>query len=225
MHPHTPGYSPAPAQSPILAEVSPDAKALIFDCDGTLIDTMQLHYDAFHEELAVWGYHLDHAYLETFAGSPTDVILDTLNSRFGWTIDAGKFAVSKEQRFTNLLPRATEIEVVTAVARAYRGQLPMAVVSGGIIEHVEASIQAIVLEVFFGAVITASNGVKAKPHPDMFLLAAERLGVAPQFCQVFEDADAGIAGARAAGMLVTDVRPFTVGIPVISTQSRAVSAA
>jgi HAD superfamily hydrolase (TIGR01509 family) len=82
----------------------------------------------------------------------------------------------------------------------------MAVASGGVRENVDLELEALQIRDVFQAIVTADDDVRPKPSPDIFLEAARRIGVAPEFCQVFEDGDLGLEAARIAGMLPTDVR-------------------
>ena len=151
--------------------VSSHIRALLFDCDGTLVDTMPLHWQAWQEGLRELGIEVPVEFIATYRGA-----------------------------------------TVADIVRANHGQLPMAVVSGGSHRNVMASLEATGLDSFFPVVLTSDDPFPGKPAPDIMLEAARRLGVAPEFCQVFEDGDLGIDAARAAGMLATDVRPF-LGVP------------
>jgi HAD superfamily hydrolase (TIGR01509 family) len=186
-------------------------RGLIFDCDGTLVDTLPLHYLAWRETFAALGLACPLEFLMRHNGKPTDRIVALFNAEFGRSIDVGIFTADKESRTHALLDRARPIEPVAALARRYRGLLPMAVVSGSNRPNVKLALQASELTELFAVVLTADDGLPPKPDPGMFLEAARRMGVAPHRCQVFEDADSGLEAARRAGMLATDVRPFGGG--------------
>ena len=186
-------------------KIAPDIQALIFDCDGTLADTMEVHYQAWEETLAHFGKVYPRAKLEQCLGIPAADLIRMLNREFGWELDPQFFSSKKERRFRELAVLVRPIEPVAAVARAYSGKLPMAVASGGTRDNVEFTLEAIGLQGVFDAVITADDAVAPKPSPEIFLEAARRLGVPPQACLVFEDGAPGIKGARLAGMQVIDV--------------------
>lgn len=141
-------------------------------------------------------------------GTPAEEIIARLNESYGYDLDIKKFAKEKQKRVQRKLLRAKPIRPVVEIARRYRNRLPMAVVSGGTKANVHLTLQAIDLEDFFNPIITADDPVNPKPSPDIFLEAARRLNMEPRYCQVFEDSDLGIEGARKAGMTVTDVRLF-----------------
>lgn len=186
-------------------------RGLIFDCDGTLADTMALHYTAWEETFAAQGLACPLEFLIRHNGKPTDRIVALYNVEFSQSIDVERFTADKERRTHVLLDQARPLEPVAALARRYHGCLPMAVVSGSNRANVERALRATGLRDLFAVVLTADDGLPPKPAPDLFLEAARRLGVEPRRCQAFEDADAGLEAAHRAGMLATDVRPFGGG--------------
>lgn len=191
--------------------VSAGIDGLIFDCDGTLVNTLPLHYIAWQETFSAFGLPCPLAFLIEHNGKPTEVIVALYNAAFGQTIDVKRFTADKERRTYALLTQTKPLEAVAAVARRYHGQLPMAVVSGSNRPNVERALRAADLDKLFDVILTADDGFPPKPDPGLFLEAACRLGVEPSRCQVFEDAESGLAAARQAGMLATDVRPFGGG--------------
>lgn len=186
--------------------VAPGVRGLIFDCDGTLADTMPIHWTAWRETFAAFGQNCPQAFLDRHKGIPALGIVERYNAAFGQNIDARRFAAEKNQRAFDGLRRARPIAPVVAIVRQYRGRLPMAVASGGTRANVVATLAAIGLEAVFDTILTADDAVAPKPDPAIFLEAARRLKVAPAVCQVFEDGDPGIEAAQRAGMIATDVR-------------------
>lgn len=182
-------------------------RGLIFDCDGTLADTLPLHYAAWEEAFSALGLRIPLEFLYRHNGKPTDLIVALYNAEFAQNIDIIPFTADKERRTYARLDQARALEPVAELARRYHDRLPMAVVSGSNRANVERTLDAIGLRPLFTVVLTADDDLPPKPAPDLFLEAARRLGVAPQDCQVFEDADAGLDAARCAKMLATDVRP------------------
>ena len=190
-------------------------RGLIFDCDGTLADSLPLHYAAWQEAFAAQGLPCPLDFLLRHNGKPTDLIVALYNAEFGRNLDVAEFTADKERRTYARLLQARPLEPAAGLARQYYRRLPLAVVSGSNRANVERTLQAIGLHELFTVVLTADEGLPPKPAPDLFLEAARRLRVAPDACQVFEDADSGLEAARRAGMLATDVRPWLVG-PTLS---------
>ncbi|MDQ2695942.1 MAG: beta-phosphoglucomutase family hydrolase [Pseudomonadota bacterium] len=188
--------------------IPPHVKALIFDLDGTLADTMALHYEAWHEAFAAVGASCPQEFLERLSGVPTHGIVALFNEAFSHALDVVSFTEDKERRAYERLLKTQPIGPVVEVVRQHKGRLPMAIATGGVRRNAELILRAIGLEGEFDTVITADDAVRPKPSPDIFLEAARRLNVEPGQCLVFEDADAGLEAARRAGMAAIDVRPI-----------------
>jgi HAD superfamily hydrolase (TIGR01509 family) len=180
--------------------------AIIFDCDGTLADTMPTHFEAWLSALRSFGADMNEDEFYGWAGVPTDGIIAALNERYGYTLDIRETHSVKERKYKELVHSVEEIKAVTDIVRKYHGRLPMAVASGGTRDIVDATLTATGLVKFFDVIVTAGDVVHGKPAPDIFLLAAEKLGVDAKDCVVYEDGEPGIVGAKAAGMRVIDVR-------------------
>lgn len=195
----------------VVLSVDEGVQGLIFDCDGTLVDTLPLHYAAWQETFGALGLSCPLDFLVRHNGKPTDVIVALYNAEFSCSLDVERFTADKERRTHALLDRAKPLEPVAALARRYFGRLPMAVVSGSNRPNVERALRAAGLSDLFTVVLTADDGFPPKPDPALFLEAARRLGINASLCQVFEDADSGLEAARLAGMSATDVRQFGGG--------------
>jgi HAD superfamily hydrolase (TIGR01509 family) len=180
--------------------------ALIFDCDGTLTDSMPLHYIAWREVLGRHGVAFDEDRFYSLGGMPTDKIIAMLAAESGLTLDPLAVAHEKERAFLDNLHLLDEIPAITKIAREQRGRLKMAVASGGFRNVVERQLRQLGLSDCFDAVVTAEDTQRHKPEPDVFLEAARRLGTPPAHCRVYEDSDLGIEAARRAGMSWVDVR-------------------
>ena len=180
--------------------------ALIFDCDGTLADTMPGHFAAWVAALRAGGGDITEERFYRNAGVTSAAIIDALNRDFGYALDVPQTVEAKERLYVEGLHEVVEITAVADIARAHAGIVPMAVASGGLRSVVHATLDSIGLRPLFDAIVTAEDVVHGKPAPDIFLHAAELLGVAPGDCIVYEDGDPGIVAARAAGMRVIDVR-------------------
>ena len=182
-------------------------RGLIFDCDGTLADTMPIHHRAWVAMLAGHGIPFPAARFYQLGGVPTAQIIGILGGETGVVVtDLAGMIDAKESAFLGYLDEVTPVAAVVAVAAAYRGRLPMAVASGGYRAVVLQTLTKIGVGDWFGAVVCAEDTARHKPEPDVFLEAARRLGVPPEACVVFEDTDIGLEAARRAGMAAVDVR-------------------
>jgi len=179
---------------------------LIFDCDGTLADTMPLHYEAWSATLRRYRLTLDEDRFYALGGWPTRSVAELLVVESHLTADPTQIAEQKEALFLTMLDRVTPIEPIVAEARKHRGQLPMAVATGATSDVCERILDTIGIRDWFGALVAADHVARHKPEPDVFLEAARRIGVEPARCRVYEDADPGIEAARRAGMESFDVR-------------------
>ena len=186
--------------------VPPETRGLVFDCDGTIADTMPLHYQAWLAALKEHGYDLPEALFYEMAGIPTVKIIELLNDRHGWSMPVLETAEKKEALFVASIPMVKPIDVVVDVINAYAGKLPMAVATGGTRVICLKTLDALNLTHFFQDLVTADDVEHGKPAPDIFLEAARRLNVPAGACCAFEDAELGLQSARAAGMHVIDVR-------------------
>jgi beta-phosphoglucomutase-like phosphatase (HAD superfamily) len=173
----------------------------IFDCDGTLADTMPLHYRAWKRLIEEQGGSFSEELFYAMGGKPTEKILEVLRDQHGLHFPhMGGAAERKEDYFVELIHEVQAIEPVVEIARRSYGVLPMAVASGGVRKYVEMTLDAIGVRHLFSAVVCVEDYAHAKPAPDPFLEAARRLKVAPEDCLVFEDSPLGIQAATAAGM-------------------------
>ena len=175
-------------------------KAYLFDCDGTIADSMPLHYIAWKKALGEWGCEFDEDLFYSWGGLSVAKIISTLNEQRGLNMPVAEVEHRKESLYYELLPQLTAVPEVLEHIEDQYGQIPFAVVSGSTRESVRASLTALHLLDRFETFVCAGDYKKGKPDPEIFLLAAERLGVSPQDCLVFEDAELGIQGATAAGM-------------------------
>ncbi len=181
-------------------------QALIFDCDGTLTDSMPLHFVAWSQTMRRFGIEFSEDRFYELGGIPSDKIIQMLADEAQLLLDVAAVTQEKEQVFLDSLHLLEEIAAITSIVRENKGKLPMAVASGGFRDIVAKQIAHIGLEGWFDTLVTAEDTARHKPEPDVFLEAARRLGVAPANCLVYEDADLGIEAARRAGMQWVDVR-------------------
>lgn len=181
-------------------------KGIIFDCDGTLADTMPLHWRAWQVIAARHRLKLPEERFCALGGVPSRDILKMLSSEQGITLDPIAVAQEKEAEYLPMIAQVEPIHTVVEVARANFGRIPLAVASGGTRKIIEQVLQKLSIRDLFQTIVTSEDVVKQKPAPDIFLEAARRIGVAPQFCRAYEDTDLGMQAIRAAGMEAVDVR-------------------
>jgi beta-phosphoglucomutase family hydrolase len=174
--------------------------AYLFDCDGTVADSMPLHYRAWKQALAEWKCDFDEELFYAWGGMHVVEIISTLNRQRGLNMPVEAVGQRKEALYYELLPELKAVPEVLEHIEEAHGRIPIAVVSGSTRESVTASLAALNLLDRFDALICAGEYAKSKPDPEAFLLAAEKLGVAPESCLVFEDTEMGIQAATAAGM-------------------------
>jgi beta-phosphoglucomutase family hydrolase len=181
--------------------------AYLFDCDGTIADSMPLHYIAWKKALAEWNCTFDEQLFYALGGTPVAEIVSMLNKKYGLSMPVESVSSRKENLYMELLPQLRAVPEVVEQIDAQHGRIPFAVVSGSTRESVIASLNSLKLLDRFGAMVCAGDYKKSKPDPECFLLAACKLGVAPESCLVFEDTDMGIQAATAAGMASVKIPP------------------
>ena len=181
--------------------------AVIFDLDGTLVDSMPVHFAAWCDALA--KQHPDNVFPEdvfyAMGGRPTKDIVNEINGECGLHLDAEAVSVDKREAFLKNLDQVEVIEEVVAFARSLRGKMPMAIASGGSRLVVEKTLKVTGLSDLFDEVVTSDDVKCGKPAPDVYLEVAKRLEVNPEKCLVFEDSSPGMMAAQLAGMTVVSV--------------------
>ncbi len=182
-------------------QIPPGAfRAYLFDCDGTIVDSMPLHYIAWKQALGEWGCTLDEELFYSWGGKPPVEIVAALNEMQSLKMPAEVVAERKESFYFSLLHDLKPVPEVLEQIVAQFGQIPFAVVSGSTRASIIRSLTAVGLLDRFPLLVGSEDYERSKPAPDAFLIAAARLGVAPKDCLVFEDTDMGIQAATAAGM-------------------------
>jgi beta-phosphoglucomutase family hydrolase len=176
-------------------------QAWLFDMDGTIADSMPLHYIAWKQALAEYGCPLfPEPLFYSWGGMPVREIVATLNHRHNLSMPVEEVAHRKESLYYELLPKLTAVPEVLEQIESAHQRIPMAVVSGSTRESVTKSLDVLGLRDKFQVLVCAGDYTRAKPDPEPFLLAAEKLNVPPASCLVFEDTEMGIQAATAAGM-------------------------
>ncbi|HET6143984.1 MAG TPA: HAD family phosphatase [Candidatus Acidoferrales bacterium] len=182
-------------------------EAYLFDCDGTIIDSMPVHYLAWKQALAEWNCTFDEQLFYSLGGMPTREVISLLNKQQGLSMPTDIVAARKDELYSTMFSQLITVPEVLEHIENQFGKIPFAVVSGGTRESVSASLRAVNLLDKFDVLVCADDYTRAKPDPEGYLLAAGKLGVAPQSCLVFEDTDMGIQAATAAGMASVKIPP------------------
>lgn len=181
--------------------------AYLFDCDGTIADSMPLHYIAWKQALSEWNCDFDEKLFYAWGGMPIAEIISTLNKQHNLNMVVEAVCERKENAYYELLPQLKAVPEVVQHIEAQHGRIPFAVVSGSTRESVVASLTTLKLLDKFDVLVCAGDYKKGKPDPEAFLLAASKLGVQPADCLVFEDTEMGIQAATAAGMHSVRIPP------------------
>jgi HAD superfamily hydrolase (TIGR01509 family) len=187
-------------------EIPDHIKGLIFDCDGTLVDSMSLHMEAWNDALQHFGGVFDHDFFFSKKGMKEEEIVTLYNFQYNTRYNPKEIVEAKHIFFWRHIHGVKPIEKIVAVVNRFKTLLPLAVVSGGTRRTIHKELQVIGIQDFFQTILTADDPFKQKPAPDMFFEAARRIAVPSVQCLVFEDGDLGLEGARSAGMHVFDVR-------------------
>jgi HAD superfamily hydrolase (TIGR01509 family) len=201
------------ARSAASGQAGPSIAAAIFDFDGTLVDTMPLHYEAYRRVLAEAGIELTvDDFFTNIGGNARETIPKFLRGR-SCPLSTAEIHARKKTAVNAILAEAPIPVLETAkLLPVLAERMPLALVSSGSRPGIEIVLARLEWERYFAAIVTGEDAARGKPAPDLFLLAAEKLGLPPQACLVFEDTDAGIEAAAAAGMCVFDVRA-TLAMP------------
>lgn len=189
-------------------EIHPKAKALIFDLDGTLSDSLPVHIASWHAVCKKLNCIFDERIVVEMTGMPTISFAERIKKEQNLSIDAEEIVSMKQQEFwkniNNIKPHGAVIELM----KNAHGKIPMAIGTGASRTSAMLQMKELMIDDLFDVIVTADDVDRHKPEPETFLKCAELLNVEPQYCQVFEDGELGMQAAQSAGMLLTDVRPF-----------------
>ncbi len=188
--------------------VDPKAKALIFDLDGTIADTMPVHFLAYKNILREYGIDFTPELFSTLAGVPAIGTIQKLNEQFGTSMDPVEIGLFKEKEYEKIMHKMKPVTPVVDLVTKYHGKLPMSVGTGGYRRLAWKTLEILGLKDYFEILVASEDVEHSKPHPETFLKCASLMGVKPEVCHVFEDGDLGIQAATAAGMMSTLVTSF-----------------
>lgn len=183
--------------------------ALIFDCDGTLVDTAPAHLRALQQALEPLDLTMTPEWYYPRVGLTPDALLDDYEAQVALRALPRKRILDRYNiAFHETMPLIREIAVIAGIARAWHGRVPMAVASNGQRTNVEATLAVTKLLPLFDFIVGAEDVERGKPEPDVFLEAARRMLVEPERCVAFEDSNEGLEAARRAGMRTVDIRAY-----------------
>jgi len=191
-----------------MIKISENIKALIFDCDGTLADTMGLHLDAWKRAFEISNRKFPHEFIDSLKGAPGKEIVRKYNEKYNDNLSLEKILKDKQTFTKGKIKKAKAIQPIVEIALKHKNILPMSVASGGSKYNVHASLTSIGILNLFDFVLTSNDKIPAKPNPEIFLECAKLMNVAPENCLVFEDGDFGLEAAERAGMKSVDVRKY-----------------
>lgn len=182
--------------------------ALIFDCDGTLVNSEPLHFEAENVALKKYGVEFDQAFFDAHQGQTYDTILSSIENKHQIKIDRVEITNHKEDYFIANISNLLRHEPVIEIVLKYYKKVPMAVCSNGPRRLVVNSLKATEIFQYFDTVVTIEDVQNGKPAPDPYLEAARRLNVDPKNCIAYEDSKTGLLSIERAGMRSINVRPF-----------------
>lgn len=187
--------------------VHPDARALIFDLDGTLSNSVPVHVATWNQVGEVYGFKFDTKVFYEMTGRPTIEFARRIIADFGLSADPEEIVKLKQQTFWDSASLLEPVNEIISIVKEYYGKLPMAVGTGASRRSAEVQLAELQITKCFDAIVSADDVTRHKPEPETFLECARLMGIEPSKCQVFEDGELGLEAARRAGMIVTDVRP------------------
>ena len=191
-----------------MIEIPKHVKGLIFDLDGTIADTMQYHFESWRKAVTPYGIDFNAELFMSLTGKPRTATILKLNELFGTTMNPVEVGAIKSSHFKTLVESTKEISIVADVIRKYHQVLPMSIGTGSTRSGAQKTLEVINMQQYFDIVVTSTDIINPKPHPETFLKCAELMKVAPKDCVVFEDGILGMQAAESVGMYVIDVTNY-----------------
>ncbi len=186
----------------------PEARGLIFDLDGTLVDSMPVHKIAWKEITSLKNFEFTDEIFYKYAGVPSEKIFSLINEEFGTDFIPDYHSKLKEDAYQKKMSLVKPIRQVLEIVEYNFHKIPMAIGTGSPRSHTLEILALLDLEKYFDVVVTKDDVLNGKPSPDTFLMCADLMSVQPKDCIVFEDGDPGIEAAVTAGMKAVDVRMY-----------------
>lgn len=189
-------------------DIHQNAKAIIFDLDGTLSNSFPLHIEIWHQTCAKYGCKFDENIIAELTGMPTIRFAERIKSENNLKVDPQEIVKEKQTQFWINAHKIQANKPVVDIVKKYYGKLPMSVGTGASRRSAELQLETLQIKDYFDFIVSADDVDKHKPEPDTFLKCAKLMNVSPEYCHVFEDGDLGMQAAESAGMFLTDVKPY-----------------
>lgn len=186
-------------------------QAIIFDCDGTLVNSAPIYSTAWANGFRLSGNEMTAHWYSERKGLSEQLLINAFENEYKVRLERDEVVTVMRKTYLKNIVKLSEISSICRIAREHYGRIPLAVASSGPAELVESSLRALKLDELFTEIITQDQVTTAKPSPEIFLKAADRLGVQPEHCLVFEDSEQGFEAAKAAHMPFVDVTNIISG--------------
>ncbi len=190
-------------------------KLFIFDCDGTLMDTLDSHYNSWNEtyDSLTYNFISKQEFVNFYAGTSGDELISIINERLNYNLNIKDVHNLKNNIFMEkYLNKVQPIKKTLNIIKKYHGVFPFILASGGEKHIVHKLLDLNNLSHYFVDIISISDVNLGKPAPDLFLTASNRMQISPENCLVFEDAETGFQAAKNANMKYIDINSFNLFI-------------